>query len=108
MVHFTIRSRRIISLLGTSASAHSRGSTPSERRRQRLALLLELDVARVGMGRDAALPARGARPHRYERDSVHHGEGNRELHVAVQHRRDIGPGFEDFKMDRQFAWRFAL
>jgi hypothetical protein len=88
--------------------AHQRGVVRPERCGQRLALLLELDVARVGMGRDAALPTRRARPHRHERHALHHGEGDRELHVAVQHRRNIRAALEDFEMDRQLARRLPV
>jgi hypothetical protein len=62
---------------------HQRSVMGPEGLCQRAALFGELDVARVRVGGDAALPARGARPHRHKRDALHHRKGDRKLHVAV-------------------------
>ena len=87
---------------------HQHGVTGPKARRQRLPLLLELDVARVGIGRDAAFPARRARAHRHELDAFHHREGNRELHMRVQYGLYVRARLQDLGMDRQLDRRRAI
>jgi hypothetical protein len=88
--------------------AHQRCVMPAKRPGQRLALLGPIDVARIRVCRDAALPARSPRAHRHELHLLHHREGDGKFHVAVEHGLHIGTRLQDFEMNRQLARRLAV
>ena len=85
--------------------AHEGGVVGAQRAREGLALLGCLDVAGVHVHGDAAAPADGAGAHGHELHALHHGEPDRQLHVAMDDGLHIGPRLEDLDMDRDLHGR---